>query len=378
MTEHRRNLQYDLILVGGGLANCLLALSLAQRVPSFRWLLIEADDKLGGAHHWSFLLEDLARSKKMFPQHVWVDHLIAKRWPSYNVAFNKYSRNIKLPFGVMTATDIHSLVTKTCPLSQIKLNTKVEKIVGDRVFLEHNHLPITGRLVIDGRAKPYPAEIKSFQKSLIQIWQTNRPHGIKVPVWVDGRLDQKRGLNTLSVIPWGQNSLLIQDRFVQKSPIFNGSKSRMTIHNFLKASRLTPVRMLEEQQSVQPVVTQGSLLRVSPSCYRDQRFDHALYEALAFSSNVQSLPEKACIKTVFAQTSNKMMKAKRKSKNFNGAMVDTLRPEDRVKFLENLYQMPLQVLKNYHRGKLSPVEWVQFGFNRGPIGVRDSIKLALH
>ena len=41
-------------LVGGGLANCLLALRLRARRPGVSLTLIESGDRLGGNHTWSF------------------------------------------------------------------------------------------------------------------------------------------------------------------------------------------------------------------------------------------------------------------------------------------------------------------------------------
>ncbi len=44
----------DLILVGGGLANGLLAARLASTRPNVSFLVLEAGPSLGGNHTWSF------------------------------------------------------------------------------------------------------------------------------------------------------------------------------------------------------------------------------------------------------------------------------------------------------------------------------------
>ena len=50
---------YDLILVGGGLANGLIAWRLQQLRPQWRVLCLEQGPVLGGNHTWSFHDADL-------------------------------------------------------------------------------------------------------------------------------------------------------------------------------------------------------------------------------------------------------------------------------------------------------------------------------
>ena len=49
----------DLIFVGGGLANTLIALKLADTQPNLKILLIEKSPDIGGNHTWSFHGTDL-------------------------------------------------------------------------------------------------------------------------------------------------------------------------------------------------------------------------------------------------------------------------------------------------------------------------------
>ena len=51
--------QYDLILAGGGLANGLIAWRLHTLRPGLRILLLEASERIGGNHTWSFHDGDL-------------------------------------------------------------------------------------------------------------------------------------------------------------------------------------------------------------------------------------------------------------------------------------------------------------------------------
>ena len=79
---------YDLILVGGGLANGLLACRLAQLRPDLKWLLLESTDRLGGDHTWSFHSSDVSTDAM-----AWLLPLVERSWQSQSVHFPAFSRN---------------------------------------------------------------------------------------------------------------------------------------------------------------------------------------------------------------------------------------------------------------------------------------------
>ena len=54
----------DLLLVGGGLANGLLALRLSQLRPDLDVRIVEAAQTLGGVHTWSFFDSDLTPAQR--------------------------------------------------------------------------------------------------------------------------------------------------------------------------------------------------------------------------------------------------------------------------------------------------------------------------
>ena len=70
--------QYDMVLVGGGLANGLIALRLRTARPELRLLIVEAGTRLGADHTWSFHAADLEPEQRR-----WIEPLAAHSWPSY-------------------------------------------------------------------------------------------------------------------------------------------------------------------------------------------------------------------------------------------------------------------------------------------------------
>ena len=50
---------FELLLVGGGLQNALIALSVLDRRPNASLALLEASEQVGGNHTWSFHAGDV-------------------------------------------------------------------------------------------------------------------------------------------------------------------------------------------------------------------------------------------------------------------------------------------------------------------------------
>ena len=64
----QRDGQADIVFVGGGLANGLIAYRLAQARPDLRLLVLEAGETIGGNHTWSLHDGDLTAA-----QQAWIE-----------------------------------------------------------------------------------------------------------------------------------------------------------------------------------------------------------------------------------------------------------------------------------------------------------------
>ena len=78
-----------LALIGGGLANGLLALRLLER-RGLSFELFETGASLGGNHTWSFHSSDVTRD-----QLGWLAPLVSHRWQGHEVAFHSYQRTLR-------------------------------------------------------------------------------------------------------------------------------------------------------------------------------------------------------------------------------------------------------------------------------------------
>jgi lycopene beta-cyclase len=104
MDEHsnddRDRIDHDLILVGGGLANSLIAWRLHTERPELRILLLEQGRHLGGNHTWSFHDSDLTAGQLR-----WIAPLVSHRWPGYNVVFPEHARALSGGYASIASPD---------------------------------------------------------------------------------------------------------------------------------------------------------------------------------------------------------------------------------------------------------------------------------
>ena len=136
--------QYDLILVGGGLANGLIAWRLRQRQPQLKVLLLEAGAEPGGNHTWSFHHEDLTPA-----QHAWIAPLVAHRWPGYDVRFPALTRRFDGGYLSITSERFALEITQALGDS-LRTQTPVSALTPQTVTLADGTV-LHARAVIDGR-----------------------------------------------------------------------------------------------------------------------------------------------------------------------------------------------------------------------------------
>ena len=98
----------DVILVGGGLANSLIAWRLRMLRPELKLLVLERGPALGGRHTWSFFDSDVEPA-----QANWLTPLRVHSWPGYSVAFPNRRRRLGVPYASVTSERLHEVVAPT-------------------------------------------------------------------------------------------------------------------------------------------------------------------------------------------------------------------------------------------------------------------------
>lgn len=193
----------DVVLAGGGLACCLVALRLAQ--GGTRVLLVEGGPQICGNHTWSFHLTDLPADDldRLAP-------VIAHRWPGQKVIFPRFERTLTTGYASITSDTLREAVYRSDAI-EVRENCRIAELAADHVMLDDG-TRLDAACIIDGRGfEPAEALKQGFQKFVGLELELDRPHGETVPTIMDASVDQQDGYRFFYVLPLSPTRVLIED-----------------------------------------------------------------------------------------------------------------------------------------------------------------------
>lgn len=242
-----------LILVGGGLANGLIALKLRQARPDVELIVLEAGPTLGGNHTWSFFETDLTPSQAAL-----VAPLIAHRWPRYEVRFPDHRRVLPTGYASVSAERFSAHLAPLLS-GQLRLNTRVAALGPSSVTLE-DQTTLAADAVIDARGPaPSPELVLGFQKFVGLEVRLERPHGLTAPIIMDATVDQEGGYRFVYVLPFDDHTCLIEDTRYTDGPELDRDAFIRGIRNYAAVRGWTIAEVLREEDGVLPVALEGDI-----------------------------------------------------------------------------------------------------------------------
>ena len=246
-------LDADLILVGGGLANGLLALRLRQQRPDLRLLIVEQGDVLGGNHTWSFHQHDLTPAQQR-----WLEPMVGKRWPGYEVIFPDLQRRLGSGYASIFSERFHQYLMPELS-DGVRLRTTVASVEPHRVRLGSGDILQAGA-VIDGRGVRRTDQLAlGFQKFLGQELRLQQPHGLREPIIMDASVAQHDGYRFVYVLPLSADSLLIEDTYYADGDAVAPETLRANIERYAEGRGWAIREVLREEQGVLPIVLSGDI-----------------------------------------------------------------------------------------------------------------------
>jgi len=244
----------DLILVGGGLANGLLALRVRRARPDLRLLIIEQGETLGGNHTWSFHEHDLTPA-----QRAWLEPLVSYRWPGYEVIFPNLGRRLGSGYASIVSNRFHQLLMSEL-VDGVRLNTTVTGVEPRQVRLGSGEVLRAGA-VIDGRGVRQTDQLAlGFQKFIGQELRLHEPHGLLEPIIMDASVAQQDGYRFVYVLPLRADSLLIEDTYYADGDAVAPGTLRGNIQRYAEARGWRIADVLREEQGVLPIVLSGDIV----------------------------------------------------------------------------------------------------------------------
>lgn len=369
-----------LILVGGGLANSLIALRLAASRPEIDWTILESESELGGNHTWSFHASDLTAA-----QNRWIAPLVEQTWPSYEVRFPGYRRRI--PFGYASATAERLRHAMAPHAARVLTDARVTKLEPRRVTLDDGRA-FEADGVVDGRGhRPSPHMRVAYQKFLGQEVLTAEPHGLTAPIIMDATVPQRDGYRFIYVLPFGPRRLLIEDTYYSDRMELDAAATRELIEIYAERHGWTIATIVREETGVLPIALGGDIealwgdaAGVARSGLRAALFHpttgYSLPDAARLAERIAAAPDLSG-PALFTLTRSHSMAHWRKAgfyRLLDRLMFEAADPNERYRLLGRFYKLSPGLMSRFYAGHSTLFDKIRLLSGKPPVPLGRAIR----
>ena len=342
-----------LILVGGGLANGLLADRLLATRPEVGFVLLEAGETLGGNHTWSFHGTDVTP-----PQLLWLKAFCGGEWESHDVRLPGVTRTIAGSYHSIRSEDFDRVLRARLG-ARVRTGVRARHVSATQVVLESGET-LEATAVIDARATPFefPA---GQQKFLGQELELAAPHGLQRPLLMDATVEQLGGFRFLYVLPWSERRVLVEDTYYADTAPLEVPVLRQRINEWVSARGWKIERVLREEAAALPIPLGGNVPQ-------PERPVIGVAAGLFHATTGYSLPFAACLAElicaiprldapVLTQTINEFARAHWDRQSFfrllNRMLFRGTEPEARVRVFSSFYGHSDELIARFYAGHLT-------------------------
>jgi len=351
----------DIAIAGGGLAGSLIAWRLKQVRPDLNVIVLEQGEVLGGKHTWSFHHTDLTSD-----QLKWLKPLIVHQWDGQRVIFPAHKRTLTTPYYSITSDRLADIIG-TDLRDNIFYSQKINSITAHHIKLDNGET-ITAKAVIDclgDRENPYLT--LGFQKFVGQEVKFINPHGLSEPIIMDASVPQLDGYRFLYVLPYDEDTALIEDTRYADGSTLDAETLRGDICDYAQARGWQIAQIIREEEGVLPIALGGDIEAYWPKSENIARagMAAALFHPLTGYSlpNAVQLADKIVHHDDF--TSSGLCNLTRSfalDQWQEGAFYRLLcrmlfraaKPDQRYKVLQRFYKLPQPLIERFYAGA-SPI-----------------------
>lgn len=244
----------DLVLAGGGLANGLIALRMAQLRPDVKVVIVEAGAGIGGDHTWSSFGLDINDEQRR-----WTQPLFAHRWDQYSVRFPHHARTLNVGYGSSNSARLAAELARALPPDRIITGVPVMALDHASVTLADQRV-LTAGAVIDGRGQRRTDKLDlRWQKFLGQEVELAEDHGLAGPIIMDATVPQHDGYRFVYTLPFGPRHVLIEDTYFADGRDLSPDLLRSHIAAYALAQGWQITRVLREEAGILPMAIGGDI-----------------------------------------------------------------------------------------------------------------------
>jgi lycopene beta-cyclase len=245
-----RAARFDIVLVGGGLQNGLIALAVLHARPDLRIAMIERAGAVGGNHTWCFHAGDVPAGLARV-----VDAITAYRWDGYAVRFPGRERVLHEPYAGTCSAALAAALAEAfgrAPRSELRCGVAARVVLADRVELDTGEV-LTAELIVDARGPLcYPGGDRGagYQKFVGVELALAAPHGLARPILMDATVRQVDGFRFFYVLPLAADRVLVEDTRFSREPALDGARLERGCLQFAATARLAVARVVRTERGV--------------------------------------------------------------------------------------------------------------------------------
>lgn len=366
----------SLIIVGGGLAGGLAALAIAKHRPEVGLTLVEAGERIGGNHLWSFFDADVSPEGRSL-----VDKLRPRRWSAYSVRFPEHGRRIAQGYNSVESEALDSAVRSSVPADAIVRGEAVS-LTPTSVELA-NGASLHADAVLDTRGAAGEAQgiTLGWQKFVGQLLTIPDGHGVAEPVIMDATVDQADGYRFVYCLPFTPTDLFVEDTYYSKSPELERDLLAQRIAKFAADRGWLVAEVAREERGVLPVVMGGDFDRFWPAGDEVARagvrggFFHPLtsYSLPCAVEFALWLAREARLDSGLGQATRARAMAHWHHGRFDRLLARMLLraadPPDRYRVLQRFYRLPEPLIARFYAGRSTLADKARILAGKPPVSV---------
>jgi lycopene beta-cyclase len=365
-----------LVIVGGGLSGALAALAIARARPDQPLLLVEAGDRFGGNHVWSYFDGDVTGAERTL-----MEGLAPHRWPSHTIRFPQRSRSLGFGYNSIHSERLDALVRATLAPDQYRLGTAVERIGQDEITLADGSR-IAGTAVIDARGPsgPMPGIETAWQK-FVGIEYHVPGHGLETPIIMDATVDQSDGYRFVYSLPFSPDRLLIEDTYYTNDSALDIDMVARRIADYA-AARGWPGTEIRREDGQLPILLGGDPDVFWPKSDPVPRL--GLLGGFFHATTGYSLPQAAANAVALARlpdlgsaalarwTRSRFVEQWRAGgfyRLLNRMLFKAARPAERVRIFQHFYRLDESLVARFYAGTLTSFDKLRILSGKPPIPI---------
>lgn len=379
-------MDFDLILAGGGLANALIALRLAELRPALRVCVVEGGAAIGGNHTWSSFEADITPA-----QVAWTASLIEHRWDRYSIRFPAHARTLVAGYRSATSARLAAAVAAALPAERIMLGTPIVALTPTSVTLANQRV-LTASAVIDGRGHaPSAALDLRAQKFLGLEVELTAPHGLDGPVIMDATVPQLDGYRFVYTLPFGLQTVLVEDTYYSDGDDLAPDVLRARIYDYIAAQGWQVARVIREEVGVLPIALDGDIgafldtAGAIPSAgMRAALFNpitgYSFPDAVRTADLVAGLPDLGApaLQAALRHHSESTWGERRYYRLLNRMLFHAAEPAKRYKVLQRFYRLDAGLVRRFYAGQSTPWEKLRILVGKPPVPMQRALGVLLN